>query len=215
MRICQITPGATFYALLFLLLFIFKNCDLHAQGKAGLVKGIVTNDKGDPLPGISVIIKNTKTNFTTGTSTDSSGVFTFSRVAAGGSYTFTFSAVGYETQPISGYNIKEDNTLSLLVKMKSNVTDLDQVVVVGYGTQKRKDLTGSVASVGSQEIRDLAVNRIDQALLGKVAGVQVKPVSGEPGVSPQIRIRGIGSISAGAGPLYVVEIQMTLKRWTF
>ncbi|MEO5998023.1 MAG: TonB-dependent receptor [Chitinophagaceae bacterium] len=205
MRISQISQRAIFYALLFLLLFVLKNFDLHAQGKPGLVKGVVTNDRGDALPGVSVVLKNVKTNFTAGTSTDSSGVFTFSRVPAGGAYSFTFSAVGFESQPMVGYNVKEDNTLVLSTRMKSTVTDLDQVVVVGYGTQKRKDLTGSVASVGSQEIRDLAVNRIDQALLGKVAGVQVKPVSGEPGVSPQIRIRGIGSISAGAGPLYVVD----------
>jgi TonB-linked SusC/RagA family outer membrane protein len=77
--------------------------------------------------------------------------------------------------------------------------------VVGYGTQKRKDLTGSVSSLNSKEFEDLPVSRIDQALAGKVAGVQVKAVSGEPGASPQIRIRGIGSISAGGSPLYVVD----------
>ncbi|WP_411273914.1 SusC/RagA family TonB-linked outer membrane protein, partial [Daejeonella sp.] len=84
-------------------------------------------------------------------------------------------------------------------------TALDEVVVVGYGTQKRKDLTGSVGSLGSSEIKDLAVTRVDQALLGKIAGVQVKPSSGEPGAAPQIRIRGVGSISASADPLYVVD----------
>ncbi len=74
--------------------------------------------------------------------------------------------------------------------MTSTASSLDEVVVVGYGTQKRKDLTGAVASVGARDIKDLAVTRVDQALLGKVAGVQVKPVSGEPGVAPQVRIRG-------------------------
>ncbi len=82
---------------------------------------------------------------------------------------------------------------------------LEQVVVVGYGTARRKDLTGSVGSVSSKDIDDLAVTRVDQALSGKIAGVQVQSVSGQPGVAPRIRIRGIGSISAGANPLYVVD----------
>ena len=177
----------------------------QAQAKNSLIKGLVQSSDNDPLAGVSVILRNTKSNFTLGTSTDSAGNFSFDGIAAGGPYSFTFSTVGFETQTLSGYNIKEDITLSLLVKMKATSASLDQVVVVGYGTQKRKDLTGSVASVGTKEIKDLVVTRVDQALLGKVAGVQVKPVSGEPGASPQIRIRGIGSISAGAGPLYVVD----------
>lgn len=181
------------------------NFNLLAQSAPSLVKGVVQNNNNEALAGVSVIIRNTKTNFTSGTSTDSSGGFTFSRVPSGGPYSFTFSNVGFEVQTLAGYNIKDNAILSLVVKMRPNAANLDQVVVVGYGTQKRKDLTGSVASVGAKEIKDLAVSRVDQALLGKVAGVQVKPVSGEPGVAPQIRIRGIGSISAGAGPLYVVD----------
>ncbi len=193
-----------FHALMFFI-FTLHAFNLSAQEKSSLVKGLVTTNNGDPIAGVSVIVRNTKTNFTAGTSTDSSGNFTFTRVSPGGPYSFTFSNVGFETQALGGYNIKDDITLSLIVKLRENVANLDQVVVVGYGTQRRKDLTGSVASVGNKEIKDLAVTRVDQALLGKVAGVQVKPVSGEPGVSPQIRIRGIGSISAGAGPLYVVD----------
>lgn len=204
MKVNPIKSVGTLCILMFFLI-IMSASGLNAQGQPGIVKGVVTNDNGDPLAGVTVIVANAKTNFTAGTSTDNRGGFTFSRISAGGPYSFTFSIVGYETQPLSGYSIKEDVTLPLTVTMKQTTASLDQVVVVGYGTQKRKDLTGSVASVGSKEIKDLAVTRIDQALLGKVAGVQVKPVSGEPGASPQIRIRGIGSISAGAGPLYVVD----------
>jgi len=204
MRINTFNSGATLSALMLLLTFL-PVITLHAQGKASEVKGIVQNNTGDPLPGVSVIIRNTKTNFTAGTSTDSSGNFTFQRVSPGGPYSFTFSTVGYEDQVLSGYNIKDDVTLSIVTKMKSTMATLDQVVVVGYGTQRRKDLTGSVASVTSKDFEELQVARIDQALAGKVAGVQVKAVSGEPGASPQIRIRGIGSISAGGSPLYVVD----------
>jgi TonB-linked SusC/RagA family outer membrane protein len=178
---------------------------LFAQEKQSLVKGLVANTNNEPIAGVSVLVRNTKTNFTSGTSTDSSGVFSFARMPSGGPYSFTFSAVGFEGQTLSGYNIKEDVILSLVVKLKSTTAALNEVVVVGYGTQKRKDLTGAVGSVNADKIKDLAVTRVDQALLGKVAGVQVKPSSGEPGSPPQVRIRGIGSISAGGDPLYVVD----------
>ncbi|HZG25016.1 MAG TPA: TonB-dependent receptor plug domain-containing protein, partial [Chitinophagaceae bacterium] len=177
-----------------------------AQQPTSLVKGVVQTGAGEPVAGVSVIIRNAKTNFTSGTSTDSSGAFNFTRVIPGGPYSFTFSAIGYETETLSGYNIKSDITLSLLVNLKNvSAMALDQVVVVGYGTQKRKDLTGSVGSVGAREIKDLGISRIDQGLAGRVAGVQVKAVTGEPGAAPQIRIRGVGSISAGVNPLYVVD----------
>ncbi len=178
---------------------------IKAQENASMIKGMVQNDNNQPLPGVSVILRNTKNNFTSGTSTDSSGVFSFARIASGGLYTFTFSTVGYESQTLSGYNIKDNSTLSLVVKLAESSASLDQVVVIGYGTQKRKDLTGAVGSVDSKDIKDLAVTRLDQALLGKAAGVQVKPVTGQPGAAMQIRIRGIGSISAGSEPLYVVD----------
>jgi len=169
----------------------------------GVVQSAANND---PVPGISVIVRNTKTNFTAGTTTDSTGVFAFSRIPAGGPYSFTFTGVGYEPQTLGGYNIRENASLSLVVKIKqSAATTMDQVVVVGYGSQKRKDLTGAVGSIGAKDIKDMAVIRVDQALIGKAAGVQVKPFTGQPGAAPQIRIRGIGSISAGSEPLYVVD----------
>ena len=155
------------------LLSIFNAAQVYAQDKTSQVKGQVKSDNNDPVLGVSVILRNSKTNFTLGTSTDSSGAFSFSRVPAGGPYSFTLSAIGFEPQTLSGYNIKSDIILSLMVKMKSTAASLDQVVVVGYGTQKKKDLTGSVGSLPAKEIRDLAVPRIEQALSGRVAGVQV------------------------------------------
>ncbi len=191
-------------AFIFLLLVV-PSTTIKAQAKNSLIKGMVQSNDNDPIVGVSVILRNVKSNFTLGTSTDSTGAFSFARIPAGGPYSFTFSTVGFETQTLSGYNIKDDITLSLMVKMKAISASLDQVVVVGYGTQKRKDLTGSVASVGSKEVKDLGLTRIEQGLAGRVAGVQVKSVSGEPGSAPQIRIRGVGSISAGVNPLYVVD----------
>ncbi len=205
MRPNRFKSGVILYTLMSLL-FALSSTDILAQGKTSLVKGVVQNNEGNPLAGVSVIIRKTGDNFTSGTSTDSSGIFSFSRIPAGGSYSFTFTAVGYEPQVLAGYNIKADISLSLVVKMKASAAEgLDQVVVVGYGVQKRKDLTGSVVSVGNKEVKDLGLTRIDQGLAGRVPGVQVKAASGEPGIAPQIRIRGIGSISAGVGPLYVID----------
>lgn len=190
---------------LMLLHSILITSALSAQEKVSQVKGLVQNERNEPAPGVSVILRNAKTNFTLGTTTDTAGAFSFARVPSGGPYTFTLTAIGFEEQSLSGYNIKEDITLSLLVKMKSTNTGLEQVVVVGYGTQKRKDLTGSVASLDNKELKDLPLTRVEQALSGRAAGVQVKFADGQPGSAPQIRIRGVGSISAGVDPLYVVD----------
>jgi len=180
---------------------------VSAQQSGISVNGVVQSaSNNESVPGVSVIVRNTKTNFTSGTTTDSTGVFTFPRIPAGGPYSFTFSAIGYESQTLGGYNVKENASLSLVVKIKqSAATTMDQVVVVGYGSQKRKDLTGAVGSISAKDIKDMAVIRVDQALIGKAAGVQVKPFTGQPGAAPQIRVRGIGSISAGSDPLYVVD----------
>jgi TonB-linked SusC/RagA family outer membrane protein len=202
MRLHFFKSSAFYYALIMLPLMSF--CDLNAQ-VSSTVKGLVTDNNGESLSGVSVIIRNTKNNFTSGTSTDSSGMFAFSRIPSGGPYSLTFSIIGHESQTLSGYNIQEGVTLSVVVKLSSLVSSLDQVVVVGYGTQQRKDVTGAVQSVNNSQIKDLGVTRIDQALSGKMAGVQVQSVSGEPGTAPNIRIRGVGSISAGGNPLYVVD----------
>ncbi|HTE10765.1 MAG TPA: TonB-dependent receptor [Chitinophagaceae bacterium] len=158
------------------------------------VSGKVTSNKGEFLAGASITEKGA--NNTVVTRED--GSFAIAVKNPNAFLVITF--VGFESREVAVNNQPVIN----IVLVQAN-TNLNDVVVIGYGTQKRKDLTGSVASVGSKDIKDLAVPRVDQALIGKVAGVQVKPVSGEPGSPPQIRIRGIGSISAGAGPLYVVD----------
>ncbi|HWV64703.1 TonB-dependent receptor [Chitinophaga sp.] len=177
----------------------------YSQQVSNTVKGVVQSTSNERLPGVSIVVRNTKTNFTSGTITDTAGLFTFRRLPAGGPYSFTFSIIGYEPQTLSGYTIREDATVTLAVKLEANTRNIDQVVVVGYGTQKRKDLTGSVGTLSNVDIAEQNTIRPEQALAGKLPGVQVKPSSGEPGAAPQIRIRGVGSISASAEPLYVVD----------
>ncbi|SEA77295.1 TonB-dependent receptor [Pedobacter hartonius] len=166
----------------------------NGLGKADLnITGMVTDDKGVPIPGVSVKLKGT----TIAVLTSTAGKFSIS-VPSGG--TLVFSSIGYIS-----HEVTVSSQTPLTIRLAEDNKALDEVVVVGYGTAKRKDLTGSVGSIDSKEIKDLAVTRVEQALSGRVAGVQVKLADGQPGSSPQIRVRGIGSISAGGDPLYVVD----------
>ncbi|MBN8824925.1 MULTISPECIES: TonB-dependent receptor [unclassified Spirosoma] len=158
------------------------------------VQGTVVDDKGEGLPGVSIVIKGSQK----GTTTDALGKYRLDVPNA--SAVLIFSYVGYLAQEVT-----VGNQTTLDVTLKADNKTLDEIVVVGYGTVKKKDLTGSVGVISNKEIKDLGVTRIEQGLAGRVAGVQVKVVSGEPGAAPQIRVRGIGSISAGASPLYVVD----------
>ncbi|HXO77470.1 MAG TPA: carboxypeptidase regulatory-like domain-containing protein, partial [Puia sp.] len=177
---------------------------LHAQDRASVVRGMVTNSGNQPVGGVSVIIRNTRNNFTLGTSSDSSGMFTFNRIPAGGPYSFIFSAIGFEKQVVSGYIIKTDATLSLMIKLKDSASSIDQVVVIGYGTQRKTDLTGSIATVSAKDFSGQAFSNTNMALQGKVPGVEFTSTSGEPGAKVQVRIRGMGTFG-NSGPLYIVD----------
>lgn len=158
------------------------------------ITGKVTGSTGEPLGRASIGEKGT----TNATFTRDDG--TFSLKVSGPGAVLVITYVGFVSREIT-----VGNQANLNIVLEQSNANLNDVVVVGYGSQKRKDLTGSVSSVSAKDIQDLSVTRVDQALLGKVAGVQAKPVSGEPGAAMQIRVRGIGSISAGVTPLYVVD----------
>ena len=204
MRINRINSKGYLFALM-LLIFILLASPGNAQQKFSLVKGLIHGNNDELLNSVSVIIRNSKTNFTSGTSTDSTGVFTFSRIPAGGPYSINISAVGYETQNLSGYNIKEDATLSVVINLKPTAVNLDQVVVIGYGTAKKKDLTGAVSQVQSKEINSFPTTNVMQALQGRSTGVQVLQNNGAPGGNISVRVRGTNSILGGNEPLYVID----------
>jgi len=159
------------------------------------IHGRVINQQGEPLQNVSILISGTKI----GVTTNSDGRFSIN-VPDDKNIVLEISSVGYRTKTVSVEKQTEIN-----VTLELEVSGLSSVVVVGYGTQKKKDLTGAVGSIDNKVIKDLGVTRIEEGLAGRIAGVQVKEVSGEPGSAPQIRIRGIGSISAGVNPLYVVD----------
>ncbi len=157
-----------------------------------VITGIVTAENGDPLGGVSVTIKNT----TTGSTTDNNGGFT---ISAAPNSILVISYIGYVTQ-----EVPVNNQTALNIKLLQSAMPMDQVVVVGYGTQRKIDVTGATGTVKGSELVKQPVMTPTQAIQGKVAGVQIIS-SGQPGSSPVVRIRGTGSILAGADPLYVVD----------
>jgi len=158
------------------------------------VHGKVTNVNGESLPGVTVVIKGT----TNGTVTDIDGNYSLSNIA--GNATLVFSFVGMETQeiPVVGQSV-------INVKLAPTVSDIGEVVVVGYGTQRKEAVTGSVASVKGNELREVPSSNITQALQGRVSGVEMSQTSSKPGADMQIRIRGTRSLTASNDPLVVLD----------
>jgi TonB-dependent starch-binding outer membrane protein SusC len=164
-----------------------------AFAKAQTVTGTVTDSKGDPVSGISVTVKGT----TKGTSTDAKGVYTLNGVANGA--TLVFTGAGFTTEQAKVAN----GTAS--VSMAASVSNLNEVVVVGYGTARKRDLTGAVGSVKAKDFNQGVVTSPDQLLQNKVAGLEVTNNSGQPGSATTIKIRGNNSIRAVNNPLYVID----------
>ncbi|WP_266368373.1 SusC/RagA family TonB-linked outer membrane protein [Tellurirhabdus rosea] len=161
------------------------------------LRGRVTDgENGQPLPGVNVAVKGTSR----GTTTDGEGNYRLS-VPEGGT-TLVFSFIGYATQEIP---ITTQQVLD--VQLKVDDRSLSEVVVVGYGTQQRRDVTAAISSINTRDIRDQPVPNIVEGLSGRLPGVLIQQNTGAPGNSPSIKIRGLGSISAGNGPLVVVDGQ--------
>ncbi|MFH6601876.1 TonB-dependent receptor [Maribacter algicola] len=158
------------------------------------IQGQVKDENGQPLPGASIIEKGTAN----GTTTDFDG--NFSLTVTDENASLIISYLGFLTQeiPING----QTNISAIL---QEDTAKLDEVVVVGYGAQSRKKVTGAIASVKSDQMADLPVTSFDQALAGQVTGVQVSAGTGSPGVSSDIKVRGVGTITAGTSPLLVID----------
>lgn len=177
-----------------LLAGILSTATLQGQTLKGVVKDRMTSQT---LPGTSVLIKGT----TQGTVTDINGEYSFSLPE--GSHTIVFSFIGYTTEELP-ITISKGQTLNLNVDLYPDITTFDEFVVIGYGTQKKKVVTGSIASVSSEEIASTPILRAEQAMQGRTAGVQVTNLSGQPGEAPTVRIRGAGT-TGNPEPLYVVD----------
>ena len=159
------------------------------------VYGKVTDSSGASLPGVSVVVKGT----TNGSITDLDGNFSISNIPANANLQFSF--VG-----MKGQEVAIGNKTSINVVMEEDAIGIEEVVAIGYGTMKKSDVTGSVASVNSSSIMDRPVVSAAQAIAGQISGVQIQQISGMPGAEGMaIRIRGTGSITQSNEPLYVVD----------
>jgi TonB-linked SusC/RagA family outer membrane protein len=185
-----------FFFLLFLVLVSSTNFTTAQSTRNATirVKGVVTEKaSGQALEGVTVKVKGGKS----GTATDNGGAFAVD-VPANGSLVFSY--VGFNDQEVS---VKNSQTVN--VELERGSSALNEVVVVGYGTQSKKDVIGSIASVSSRQLQDKAVVSFGEAIVGQVAGVQVQQTSSAPGAGLSIKIRGVGSISADNTPLYVID----------
>ena len=158
------------------------------------INGLVSDENGTPLPGANIVEKGT----TNGTQTDFDGNYTITLQNANS--TLMFSYVGFLTQ-----EIVVNNQTSVHAQLKSDTQRLDEIVLVGYGAQAQAKVSSSISKAPIGELQDFPVSNFDQALAGKLTGVQVLQTTGEPGRELDIRVRGTGTITAGIEPLYVVD----------
>ena len=178
---------------LILLLGCVKSFNLQAQGTK--ISGSVTDIKtGETLPGVNIVVQGT----TTGTTTDAGGKFKITVPAPNS--VLIFSYVGYITEQVS---VEGKNDIN--VSLAPDITSLDDVVVIGYGTAKKKDLTGPISSIKGEKLASVPVASVTEALTGKLAGVQITTTEGSPDAAVLIRVRGGGSITQDNSPLYIVD----------
>lgn len=193
-------PG--FWAVVMMVAVSFSWQEAQASGDAydntslfqdGTVTGQVLDEAGEGLPGVTVTVKDQ----TRGTITDANGNY---RIRANSSETLIFSFIGYESQ-----EVLVGNQSTIDISMDVDVEALEEVVVVGYGSQSRKELTSSISSISAEDIREMPVVGVDQQIQGRAAGVVVINNTGEPGGGITMRIRGTSSIGSGTEPLFVID----------
>jgi outer membrane receptor protein involved in Fe transport len=163
---------------------------VQAQSKS--VKGIITGE-GEPLPGVSIVVKGTAV----GAVSDFDGNY---EIQAPPNSTLIFSYIGYQLQEIP---VNSKSTINVV--LTEDVAALEEVVVIGYGSQKRREVTGAVAQVQAEDIEKISTSDIGSALQGQIAGVNVTSSSGQPGADAVVLIRGINSVFGSNSPLYVVD----------
>ncbi len=170
------------------------NFTSKVQQQPVVVAGQVKGTDGVTLPGVNVLIKGTNN----GVITDANGNYSIEITASNAVLIFSF--IGYQTKEVE---IKSQTSIN--VTLEEDIKNLDEVIVVGYGTQKKKDLTGSISRVTGDELIAPSTSTFDQMLQGKVAGVQITQTTGAPGGNVNILIRGVSSITGGNQPLYVID----------
>lgn len=191
---------AAFLSLLVLL-------QMTAFAQTGNVKGLIRNEKGEAVPGATVVLNNAAARFNQSTRTDSGGLFRFTQVPAGNGYSIEVSHVGYVKQTMPNYSVKAGEQVAVAVKLTEANSQLNEVVVVGYGTRSRNEITGAVTSVKREDFNAGVYSSPMQMLQGKVAGLNITR-SGNPNENPAVILRGPSSFRANAAayePFYVID----------
>lgn len=176
----------------FVLLLVMCGNILYSQTSNVKVTGTVTDDAGRNLPGVTVSVG------ANATASDGNGHFSIS-VPAGSTVSFTYIGYGLTTHKVDS----KDETV--VIKLISESREMEQVVVVGYGTQKKRDVTGSVTSVSEKSLREVPVANLQQALQGRAAGLEAQTTSTSPGAGTQIRVRGVRTINGSSDPLIILD----------
>ena len=175
------------------LCFALSIFTLTSFGQQSVTGKITSSEDSQGIPGVSVAVKGTNK----GTTSDASGNY---KIVADGKSKLTFSAIGFISQEVE---VGSKSVIDL--KMLTDIQSLNEVVVVGYGSQKKSQMTGAISSISAKDIAELPVTNARQALQGRAAGVEVSQAGSKPGAGPQIRIRGRRSFNASNDPLYVVD----------
>lgn len=172
---------------------------LSASALAQSISGTVTDENNEPLPTVAVIVQGTGKAVTT----DFDGKYTITGLAAG-NFTLHFEGMGYATKDMP-VTLSAGQNLTLNVQLDPESSELDEVVIVGYGVQRKRDVTGSIVKLESRQLTDMPTPSFETSIQGKAPGVQIVTGSGIAGSGSVVRVRGIASISAGGDPLYVVD----------
>ena len=171
----------------------------------GSIQGVVQDENGNPVPNSSVVITNPESSLNKGTITDSLGNFQFQNLPADGNYKITVSNVQYENLVTQEYNFKQNSSLSLSLKLKSRSDQLNEVIVVGYGTQKKANLTGAVSQVSGEVFENRSIPNITQGLQGTIPNLNLIMADGKPITSPTYNVRGTTSIGQGGSALVLID----------
>ena len=177
---------------LFLSFVLLSSMGLFAQNLT--VSGTVSDSRGEALPGVTVVTKGAAG----GTVSDVNGNYTLGSVPASG--TLVFSFIGMKTQEIAVNGMTAIN-----VTLLEDAIAIDEVVAVGYGTVKKRDVIGSVASVSGEDLKQVSSTSFTAAMQGRAAGVNIRETSGTPGAPISVQVRGVNSINTGTDPLWIID----------
>jgi len=183
--------------VLFFLICLCVSANVFSQ----TISGVVSSDKGVPLLGVSVVAKSAQGDTLKGVFTNEQGQYNINYVKGKRPQTLSFSMVGH----VFEQRTLEENVDNVNVTLREDENGLDEVVVVGYGTMRRKDLTGSIVSINQDKLKDLPATSPLQAIQGRLAGVNVTITEGSPDAAINVRVRGGGSITQDNSPLYIVD----------